>query len=59
MDRVTSQEEDNKIDTQVEIAKMYAYVSDMPESSKKRKLLKQVNNKFPNNNLINLYNSEL
>ena len=43
VDRVASQEEAARNDTQVELAKLYAHISAMPESAKKRKLMKQIN----------------
>ena len=43
VDRAASLEEAAKNDTQVELAKLYAHISAMPESAKKRKLMKQIN----------------
>lgn len=41
-DRKSSSESDSANDTQVALAKLYAHVQSMPDSSKKKKLLKQV-----------------
>ncbi|XP_064631245.1 rho GTPase-activating protein 19-like isoform X2 [Lineus longissimus] len=43
VDRKGSQEASEKTDTEVALAQLYAYVQSLPESSKKRKLLKQFN----------------
>ena len=42
-DRQASQQAAANTDTQMALAQLYAHVSSMPESSKKRKLLKQFN----------------
>ncbi len=42
VDRAASQEAASQNDTQMALAQLYAHISSMPESSKKRKLLKQV-----------------
>jgi hypothetical protein len=41
-DRKASQMAANQIDTQVALAELYAHVSKMPDSTKKKKILKQV-----------------
>ena len=42
-ERKTSQEYESSQDTQVALAQLYAHVQSMPESAKKKKLLKQFN----------------
>ena len=42
-ERTTPQEFESSQDTQVALAQLYAHVQSMPESAKKKKLLKQFN----------------
>ena len=42
VDRQALQRAGTQTDTQVELAQLYAHINSMPESAKKRKLLKQV-----------------
>ena len=42
-ERKTSEEIESSQDTQVALAQLYAHVQSMPESAKKKKLLKQFN----------------
>lgn len=44
-DRQASQQAASHTDTQTALAQLYAHVSNMPESTKKRKLLKQVSSR--------------